>query len=42
MKQQVQSLIGPFCIAEALEEGAADDHIFLEARPEEEAEEGKP
>jgi hypothetical protein len=42
MKQQVDSIIGPFCIAEALEEGAADDLICLEACPEEEAEEGKP
>jgi hypothetical protein len=42
MKQQVHSLVRAFCIAEALEEGAADDDIFLEACPEEEAEEGKP
>ena len=38
MKQHVHSLIRPFCVAEALEEGAGDDLVCLQALPEEAAE----
>jgi hypothetical protein len=41
MKQHAHSLVRSFRTAETLEEGAGDDHISLQARPEEAAEEGK-
>jgi hypothetical protein len=41
VKQHVRSLICPLCLAEDLEEGANDNVICLEARPEEAAEEGE-
>jgi hypothetical protein len=42
MKQYVHSLICPFCIAEALEEGVGDDLVCFQTFFEETAEEGKP
>jgi hypothetical protein len=43
MKQQhVDSLICPFCITQALEEGVGGDLARLQANSEETIEEGKP
>ena len=41
MKQHADSLVCPFGVAEALEEGAEDDRVCLQAPPEETAEEDK-
>jgi hypothetical protein len=38
MKQHGDSVVGSFCVAEALEEGAGGDLVCLQARPEEAAE----
>lgn len=41
VKQHVESLICPLCVAKALEEGAEDDLVCLQARLEETGEEGE-